>query len=173
MVSVLVWRFRDIISPWQHQANIVAPVRRPAILNLRWTIEGIRLLGVGGHGLIYVSRRLFIPILPHSFHLSFPQGTPLTLYPICFPLSTVLACDVGRLSSPEHTHSPSHTLTYTQNGVLDWWFFLLHAYAMALFIIIYHFTIPTPLAFHMGIIILLYGCRVYSTEDRVCALCLN
>lgn len=35
---------------------------------------------------------------------------------------------------------------------------------MALFIIIYHFTIPTPLAIHMGIIILWCGCRVHSTE---------
>lgn len=35
---------------------------------------------------------------------------------------------------------------------------------MALFIIIYHFTIPTPLAIHMGIIILCCGCRLCSTE---------
>lgn len=110
-------------------------------------------------------RGLFIPLLPpflpHSVHLSLPPGTPLTLYPVCFLLSTALACDVGRLGSPGHTH----THTHTHHGALDWWFPLLHAYAMALFIIIYHFTIPTPLAIHMGIIILWCGCRVYSTED--------
>ena len=36
---------------------------------------------------------------------------------------------------------------------------------MALFIIIYHFTIPTPLAIHMSIIILWCGCRACDTED--------
>lgn len=29
VVSVLVWCCGDVITPWQHQANIVAPVRRP------------------------------------------------------------------------------------------------------------------------------------------------
>lgn len=149
----------------------------PPLLGGQWYAESVpcklkgsdslcRSGGVGCPGLIYVrlGDGLFIPLLPPFLPPSFCPPPPPILYPICFFLSTVgLWCRETRFT---RTHTHTH-------AKIDWWYPLLHAYAMALFIIIYHFTVPTPFTFHMGIIILWCGCRVYSTEDRGCMLCLS
>lgn len=165
-VGVMLWGCYCSVAA---SSQYCFPLGGPAQLNLRRASRRNQTHGVGGSQEVNIcvwetvfSSPSSPPFLFHSPHLALPPGTPLTLYPVCFFLSVFLGYDVGRhFTAQEHTHTHKHS----HHGALDWWFPLLHAYAMALFIIIHHFTIPTPLAIHMGIIILWCGCRVHSTED--------